>query len=58
MWSKERYLILSSDVWIFWSESENADSITKADGYPAFEADAWSEQAYPHCVSTNGISQY
>jgi hypothetical protein len=40
------------------SESAKSDSITKADGYPAFEADAWSLQAYPHFVSTNGISQY
>lgn len=45
MWSNERYLIKSSVVWIFWSEAENSDSITNADGYPALEAEAWSEQA-------------
>lgn len=32
--------------------------MTKADGYPALEADAWSLQAYPHFVKTYGIVQY
>lgn len=27
------------------SESLNSLSMTKAEGYPAFEAEAWSEQA-------------
>lgn len=52
MWSKLRYLILSSVVWIWSSESANALSMTKALGYPALLADAWSEQAYPHSVRT------
>lgn len=45
MWSNDRYLIRSSVPWMCWSEFSNADSITKAEGYPALEAEAWSEQA-------------
>ena len=49
---------MSSDVWILVSEYLKSDSITKADGYPALEAEAWSEQAYPHFVSMYGMVQY
>jgi len=45
MWSNDRYLIRSSVEWILLSESSNADSMTKAEGYPALDAEAWSEQA-------------
>jgi hypothetical protein len=52
MWSNDRYLIKSSVEWMWLSEYSNADSMTKAEGYPALDAEAWSEQAYPHLVST------
>lgn len=52
MWSKLNHLIASSVVWIFLLEFSNSDSITNADGYPYRLAEAWSEQAYPHLVST------
>lgn len=43
---------------MFLSQYGWSASITKADGYPAFDAEAWSEQAYPHFVKTYGMVQY
>ena len=45
MWSNDRYLIRSSVEWMWLSEYSKADSMTKAEAYPALDAEAWSEQA-------------
>ena len=45
MWSKSSVSITSAVVWMCGLERLNSDSMTKAEGYPALDADAWSEHA-------------
>ena len=45
MWSKSSVSMVSPVPWMCGLESSNSDSMTKAAGYPALEAEAWSEQA-------------
>lgn len=44
--------------WIRWLESSKVDSIANALGTPMLDQLAWSEQAYPHFVSTQPIARY